>query len=64
MKRTPAKPPTDGWRDLRDGDGKLCARFDTKSMILEIGRRDLRQVARFDLREIVAELKVTAPKKD
>jgi hypothetical protein len=51
------RPPADGWHDLRDGDGKLCARLDTKRMVLEIRRSDRRQVERFDLRKIMDEMK-------
>ena len=56
MKKPPVKP-VDGWRDLRDENGKLCARLDTKRLLLEIKRSDRKQIARFDLREYVEALK-------
>ena len=64
MKRLPVRAPADGWKDLRDGDGKLCARLDTRAMILEIQRSDRKQIARFDLRVLVAELRVVEKSKD
>jgi hypothetical protein len=46
------------WRDLRDERGKLCARLDTKAMVLEIRRSDRAIVARFDLRVYLVELEI------
>jgi len=57
-------PPKDGWQDLRDEHGKLCARLDTKRMVLEIQRSDRKQIARFDLRVYVVELRVIEKKPD
>ena len=60
MPQFPRKPtPTSGtdWTDLRDKKGKLCARIDTKRMVLEIKRSDRDLIAYFDLREYVDELK-------
>lgn len=59
---TPA--PKDDWQDLRDKRGKLCARIDTKRLLLEIKRSDRGIVATFDLREYVIELKVVSVQSD
>lgn len=65
MKRLPVgRPPVDGWADLRDADGKLCARLDTKRMVLEIRRSDRRQVERFDLRELMEKMPAVEKSKD
>ena len=65
MKKFHATPqPDDGWRDLRDKRGKLCARIDTKRMVLEIKRSDRGIVATFDLREYVIELRKLENKTD
>ena len=52
------------WAELRDERGKLCARLDTKAMVLEIRRSDRRQIAYFDLREYVEQLRVVEIKTD
>jgi hypothetical protein len=49
---------SDEWRDLRDARGKLCARIDTKRMVLEIKRSDRALVATFDLRDYLVDLRV------
>lgn len=41
------------WTDLRDENGKLCARLDARGLVLEIKRSDRKQIARFDLAEIL-----------
>jgi hypothetical protein len=41
------------WTDLRDENGKLCARLDAHGMVLEIRRSDRKQVAQFNLAEIL-----------
>jgi hypothetical protein len=65
VKKFHATPqPDDGWRDLRDKRGKLCARIDTKRMVLEIKRSDRGIVATFDLREYVIELRKLENKTD
>jgi hypothetical protein len=52
MKKFQATPaPKDDWQDLRDANGKLCARLHTKALILEIKRSDRGIFARFNLRE-------------
>jgi hypothetical protein len=56
--------PADGWQELRDENGKLCARLDTKRMVLEIKRSDRKLVARFDLRVYVVELRTIEKKPD
>jgi hypothetical protein len=60
VKRFTREPdPTDpDWRDLRDKRGKLCARIDTKRMVLEIRRSDRDLIAYFDLREYVQVLEI------
>jgi hypothetical protein len=64
VKKSKPAPPQEGWRDLRDEQGKLCARLDTKRLVLEIQRSDRKQIARFDLRVYVVELRVIENKKD
>ena len=65
MKKYHATPqPDDGWRDLRDARGKLCARIDAKRLLLEIKRSDRGIVATFDLREYVIELRKLENKSD
>lgn len=44
------------WTDLRDENGKLCARLDARGLVLEIRRSDRKQTARFDLRDYLVEL--------
>jgi hypothetical protein len=44
------------WTDLRDEQGKLCARLDARGLVLEIRRSDRKQVARFDLAAILRSL--------
>jgi hypothetical protein len=56
-------PQEGDWLDLRDKRGKLCARIDTKRMVLEIKRSDRDLIAYFDLREYV-ELRVVEIKTD
>jgi hypothetical protein len=41
------------WTDLRDEQGKLCARLDARGLVLEIRRSDRKQMARFDLAAIL-----------
>jgi hypothetical protein len=51
VKKYQATPAAkDDWQDLRDKRGKLCARIDTKRLLLEIKRSDRGIVATFDLR--------------
>jgi hypothetical protein len=64
VKRPPVTPPADDWRDLRDKRGKLCARIDTRRLVLEIKRSDRGIVATFDLREYVIELRKLEIKTD
>jgi hypothetical protein len=64
VKKPPVPAAADDWRDLRDAQGKLCARIDTKRMVLEIQRSDRKQIARFDLRVYVVELRVIEKKPD
>jgi len=45
------------WTDLRDENGKLCARLDAHLLVLEIQRSDRKLIARFDLRDYVVELR-------
>jgi hypothetical protein len=63
-KPVPVATKGDDWRDLRDERGKLCARIDTKRMVLEIQRSDRKQIARFDLRVYVVELRIIESKPD
>lgn len=44
------------WTDLRDEQGKLCARLDARRLVLEIKRSDRKQVAQFDLAAILRAL--------
>jgi hypothetical protein len=44
------------WTDLRDEQGKLCARLDARGLVLEIRRSDRKQMARFDLAAILRAL--------
>jgi hypothetical protein len=44
------------WTDLRDENGKLCARLDARGLVLEIRRSDRKQAARFDLAAILRAL--------
>ena len=64
MKKPQQPVKGDHWRDLRDDQGKLCARLDTKRLVLEIRRSDRKQMARFDLRVYVAELQIIEIKTD
>jgi len=60
MKAPSAKLQTNSstkWTDLRDEQGKLCARLDARLLVLEIRRSDRKQMARFDLRDYVLELR-------
>ena len=59
-KPTPTEARGTQWRDLRDEQGKLCARLDTKAMVLEIRRSDRKQIARFELREYLVQLQIVA----
>jgi hypothetical protein len=52
------------WTELRDENGKLCARLDARGMVLEIRRSDRKQIARFDLREYMEVPHVLENKKD
>lgn len=49
---------------MRDAKGKLCARIDTKRMVLEIKRSDRDLIAYFDLREYVVQLRIVEIKAD
>jgi hypothetical protein len=62
--KKPPVPKGEEWRDLRDERGKLCARLDTKRMVLEIRRSDRDLVARFDLREYIIVVKKLETPKD
>jgi hypothetical protein len=46
------------WTELRDEQGKLCARLDVRRLLLEIRRSDRDLIAYFDLREYVQVLEM------
>jgi len=52
------QPTAPAWTDLRDKQGKLCARLDTKRLLLEIRRSDRDQIATFDLRDYIIILRI------
>jgi hypothetical protein len=54
------QPTVPVWTDLRDKQGKLCARLDVRRCVLEIRRSDRDQLAVFDLRDYIAILRVYA----
>jgi hypothetical protein len=60
--REPQQP--DQWLELRDAYGKLCARLETRTFLLEVKRSKDDIYATFDLRLYLGDLDIGAPVRD